>query len=60
MDIDKAKCVAFTGHRSCKLKDLSVNLFTSGSTLEEMLEIEITKAIDCGYTTFLRDRKSVV
>ena len=53
MDIDRDKCVAFTGHRSCKLKELTPDLFSSNLTIEESLEIEITKAINCGYTTFL-------
>ena len=53
MRIDRDKCVAFTGHRSCKLKVVDGDLFASDLSLEEKLEIEIKNAIDCGYTTFL-------
>ena len=53
MDLDRDKCVAFTGHRSCKEKELIRDLFASNIPIEESLELKITNAINCGYTTFL-------
>lgn len=53
MQIDKAHCVAFTGHREHKTIIQDHNLFTTSLTTSEQLVLELSNLISEGYHTFL-------
>lgn len=53
MQIDRAHCVAFTGHREHKAIMQDCDLFTTGLTTSEQLVRELSNLIDEGYCTFL-------